>query len=428
MAVALIASGVRDGPVLRETSVALLSRGESVRRTGPRRSAGSTKLFYFIAFFARRKPVPAQALVYNSCAKTSVVTNTGRVPRESYPDERRGQAMKVVWIVPRQALKTGGDGVSSDLASLRYRALIPMQGLIARGHDASVVGLDRDCADDVRAQIADADRVVFIKNYTDPVCAETVLEEQRARGVPTWFDLTDDRFEGEASEHLHRMTMLADHVVTVSATLQNIIRQYTRKESAVVGDPYEGPRGAPKWSPDGARVKVLWFGYGTNLPALMKALPGLADAGRRFPMDLRIVTAGAQGIEAYCEKFNRRSGAALTLKYVPWSSAETWDSLAVTDLVLIPAMLDEQWTLAKSANRLVEALWAGRFVIAHPIPSYREFDDCAWLGADLAEGIAWVMHNQESIAGRIRAAQDRIAVAYSPARIAAQWEQILEMA
>ena len=37
---------------------------------------------------------------------------------------------------------------------------------------------------------ADADRVVFIKNYTDPVCSETVLEEQRARSMPTWFDLT----------------------------------------------------------------------------------------------------------------------------------------------------------------------------------------------------------------------------------------------
>jgi glycosyltransferase involved in cell wall biosynthesis len=270
--------------------------------------------------------------------------------------------------------------------------------------------------------------LVFIKNYTDPVCSETVLEEQRARGIPTWFDLTDDRFAGEASEHLHRMTMLADNVVTVSATLQNIIRQYTRKESAIIGDPYEGPRGAPRWSPDGARVKVLWFGYGSNFPALMRALPGLADAGRRFPMDLRIVTAGVQGIERYCEKFNRTSGAALALKYVPWSSAETWNSLAATDLVLIPAMLDEQWTLAKSANRMVEALWAGRFVVAHPIPSYREFTDCAWLGADLAEGIAWVMQNQESIAGRIRAAQDRIAAAYSPDRIAAQWEQILEKA
>ena len=69
--------------------------------------------------------------------------------------------MKVVWIVPRQALKTGGDGVSSDLASLRYRALIPMQGLIARGHDASVVGLDRESADDVRTKIADDFRSAF---------------------------------------------------------------------------------------------------------------------------------------------------------------------------------------------------------------------------------------------------------------------------
>jgi hypothetical protein len=38
------------------------------------------------------------------------------------------------------------------------------------------------------------------------------------------------------------------------------------------------------------------------------------------------------------------------------------------------------------------------------------------------------MRNQESIAGRIRAAQDRIAAAYSPDSIAAQWERILEMA
>jgi glycosyltransferase involved in cell wall biosynthesis len=91
-------------------------------------------------------------------------------------------------------------------------------------------------------------------------------------------------------------------------------------------------------------------------------------------------------------------------------------------------MLDEQWTVAKSANRIVEALWAGRFVVAHPIPSYLEFADYAWLGADLAEGISWVMRNQESIAGRIRAAQDRIAAAYSPDSIAAQWERILEMA
>ncbi len=72
--------------------------------------------------------------------------------------------MKVVWIVPRQALKSSAGVIGSDLASMRYRAIIPMQGLIARGHDASVVGLDRECVDDVRRHIADADRLVFIKN------------------------------------------------------------------------------------------------------------------------------------------------------------------------------------------------------------------------------------------------------------------------
>jgi glycosyltransferase involved in cell wall biosynthesis len=334
--------------------------------------------------------------------------------------------MKVVWIVPRQALKMLPAGVDSDLASIRYRAIIPMQGLRARGHQASVVGLDRDCADDVRAQIADADRLVFIKNYTDPVCSETVLEEQQARGIKTWFDLTDDRFQGEASEHLHRMVMLADNVVTVSATLREIIRQKTGRDSAIVGDPYEGPRGSPRWSPAGARLKALWFGYGWNIPGLMQALPALAEAGKQFPIDLRIVTAGVEGIERYCEKFNRKTAGALTLHYASWSSEETWRSLAATDIVLIPALPDEPWTLAKSPNRIIEALWAGRFVVAHPIPSYLEFKDWAWIGADLTEGIAWVMHNQQSIAARIAAAQDHISAAFSPASIAAQWEQILE--
>jgi glycosyltransferase involved in cell wall biosynthesis len=334
--------------------------------------------------------------------------------------------MKVVWIVPRQALKNRAGGVSSDLASIRYRAIIPMQGLIARGHDASVIGLDRDCVEDVRRHIADADRLVFIKNYTDPVCSEKVLEEQHARGIKTWFDLTDDRFQGEASEHLRRMVQLAENVVTVSSTLRQIIVQHTGKASEIVGDPYEGPRGSPRWSPAGARLKALWFGYGWNIPGLMQALPALSEAGKQFPMDLRIVTAGVEGIERYCEKFNRNSAGALSLHYASWSSAETWRSLEAADVVLIPALLDEQWTLAKSPNRIIEALWSGRFVVTHPIPSYLEFKEWAWIGANLAEGIAWVMHNQKSIAGRIAAAQDHIAAVYSPDNVAAQWERILE--
>ena len=74
---------------------------------------------------------------------------------------------------------------------------------------------------------------------------------------------------------------------------------------------------------------------------------------------------------------------------------------------------DAQWTLAKSSNRIIESLWAGRFVVAHPIPSYMEFNKWAWIGGDLAEGIAWMVDNAASIAGRVSAAQDYIASAYS---------------
>ena len=78
MAIALIARGVRDGPALRETSVALLPRRESVQRTGPRQVRDLQNCFISLHFLRAVRPFLAQALVYNSCAKTSVVTNPSR--------------------------------------------------------------------------------------------------------------------------------------------------------------------------------------------------------------------------------------------------------------------------------------------------------------------------------------------------------------
>ena len=64
-------------------------------------------------------------------------------------------SMKIVWVVPQYALKTDAAGLRTNIASIRYRALIPAQGLIARGHLASVVGLNAErswtkCASSLR--------------------------------------------------------------------------------------------------------------------------------------------------------------------------------------------------------------------------------------------------------------------------------------
>ena len=336
--------------------------------------------------------------------------------------------MKVVWIVPRYVLKSHPGGSGTDTASVRYRAIIPVQGLVARGHQASVAGLDPENFDEVRKQIADAERIVFIKNYLQPQCSERMIQELRAQGAKTLFDLTDDRFQGEYGGHIKRMVAEAQTVVTVSPNLQEIIKQNTGKDSAIVGDPYEGPRGQARWSPDGRRFKALWFGYGSNFVSLQQALPLLREAGRKYPMDLRIVTAGVDDIERDCKDFNSKYRTSLSLRYVKWSMQETWSSLAATDFVVIPALKNSPWTLAKSSNRIVEALWSGRFVVANPIPSYMEFKDLAWIGVNLGEGVAWMAENGPSIAGRITAAQDYIASAYSPDSIASQWERILEKA
>jgi hypothetical protein len=336
--------------------------------------------------------------------------------------------MNVVWVTPKLDLQESPEGVCSNIASARYRAIIPARELSSRGHQAQVIGLDRECFDRVREQISAADCVVFRKNYYEAECTEQMLEEMRARGVKTLFDLSDDRLTEWSGSHLQRMIDQVDAVVTASPMLQDIVRRHANKDSFVVGDPFEGLKGEARWSPRGPRLKALWFGHPTNLESLYQALPSLLEAGKKKPIDLRIVTKRIDGIERACKESNSKHRHALSMRFAAWSVAETWNSLAATDFVIIPSMPDDRRLLAKSPNRIIESLWAGRFVVAHPIPSYAEFKDWAWVGEDLAQGIAWMVEHGSVLAERVRAAQDYIAATYSPQRIAMDWERALEKA
>ena len=105
--------------------------------------------------------------------------------------------MKVAWVTQDADLEMRSGGVHSDMASIRYRAIIPAKELVARGHQAAVVGLTHGCFHSVLERVARADRVVFIKNYYEPDCSERLAQELRARSVKTLFDLSDDRFDSK---------------------------------------------------------------------------------------------------------------------------------------------------------------------------------------------------------------------------------------
>jgi len=331
--------------------------------------------------------------------------------------------MKTVWVTVATDLIDTATGVDSKVASVRYRALMPAAGLRAMGHQALVIGHDRNSLERSREALAGADVVVFRRNYDEPECIETLLGETVAAGIKTVFDLSDDRFHGRVGPHLRRMVELAGAVVTTSDSLRTKIGEEYGKDAFVIGDPFEGPRGEPRWQP-GARLKVLWFGHPVNLPSLEQSLPALLQACRKKPMDLRIVTERVDGIERQCKDFNSKNRNLLSMRFAEWSNAETWRSLADTDFVVIPYIAGHPRSLAKSPNRIIESLWAGRFVVAQPIPSYLEFGEWAWIGEDLAAGIGWMTDNPAVIGPRIAAAQQHIAATYSAERISADWEKV----
>lgn len=331
--------------------------------------------------------------------------------------------MKIVWITVATDLSGSAGALDSKVASVRYRALMPAAGLRAMGHDALVIGHDRNSLERSRQSISGADVVVFRRNYDDPECIEHLLGETAAAGVKTVFDLSDDRLHGRVGPHLRRMVELAGAVTTTSTSLQGKIRDEYGKEAFVIGDPFEGPRGEPRWQP-GPRLKALWFGHPVNLPSLEQCLPALLQACRKKPMDLRIVTERVDGIERQCKDFNSKNRNLLSMRFAEWSNAETWRSLAETDFVVIPYIAGHPRSLAKSPNRIIESLWAGRFVVAQPIPSYQEFSEWAWVGEDIAAGIGWMFDNPQTIAPRIAAAQQHIAATYSASRISADWEKV----
>ena len=334
--------------------------------------------------------------------------------------------MKAVWITPKDDLEIRPEGLYSRLASARYRAIVPAVALASRGHHASVVGLDAESSDSVYDHISDADVVVLRKHYADPACAEQMLARINKRQIKTFFDLSDDRFT-EYGPHLRFMLQQAGGIVTASVALQEIVQRQVGRHSNVVSDPFEGARGEARGF-SGGRMSGLWFGHGFNLPSLLQSLPELLRAAVVNPFDLTIVTERLEGLERYCEKFNHKNRDSLCLRFSEWSMQATASALNAADFVVIPALPDKQWTLAKSPNRIIESLWAGRFVIAHPIPAYMEFNAWAHIGPSLAEGIAWMVGNGGRIVGHIEGAQNFIANKFSPERISLEWEKVFEEA
>jgi hypothetical protein len=215
--------------------------------------------------------------------------------------------------------------------------------------------------------------------------------------------------------------------------------------ATVIPDPYEGPE-QPAAPPlptrfprlfrllgrlasrrsGGWRVSLLWFGHPSGLPALAAALPELGPATREFPLHLHCVSAPGFGLEALAHAQNAAGGGMLTMSFEPWSTEATWAALRSCDMVLLPADPASATSRVKSANRLVEALRAGRFSVAQPLPAYRELESFAYVGDSVGEGIRWALRHPLKALERVRRGQRWVAERLAPETVARQWLNSLE--
>ena len=316
-------------------------------------------------------------------------------------------------------------GVHSVLASYRYRMLIPLGVLKQRGHEVKIIAQNPDTGrlDSAIEQLRGADAVIFAKNDLWNV-NESLLAAARQLNVATVADFCDDYFgnRDRRGEHYLVMAMRADAISVSTPFLARRIAEETSREATVIVDPYEGPRGVAKWAP-GRQLRALWFGHHVNFPGLQKSLDVILSAG--IPMHLVVMTMNRPDIVQWCGA-NSAPARDCAVEFREWSLEAMWRALHDCDVVLLPIDRAHPYYLSKGHIRVVESLWAGRFVIANSVPAYENFGAWAWIGDDIAAGLRWSVEHPSEVVARINQAQKHILATFSPQTIAKSWEKFLK--
>lgn len=339
------------------------------------------------------------------------------------------QLMRIVWIgfTPFQQ-GNGPIGLTSDIASARYRILVPAAELQKKHHSVSLGSVTQNIVTPELMSHLNTDAVIFSKSFSE--INETLAESARGYGAAVIFDICDNHFNHPIiGQHYRNMVRKANVITCNTERMAQVVRQFTDKPCIVIEDTYDGTRQPAKFSP-GDTLNLVWFGHPSNLDSLQAVIPLLVKFSKeQQPIFLTIVTKsqGKFNAAAFCAQLETGISHAFSIRFMPWSLRSQQEAIHAADLVIIPS-LDNEIKNVKSANRMVEGFLAGRMVVANPIPSYDSYRNWAWIGDDFSAGIGWVLNHKQEIPARIEAAQNYIEQHLSPEIIGRKWENVLSTA
>ena len=281
------------------------------------------------------------------------------------------------------------------IASYRYRVLAPAQFL----NTHFIVPTVDSQAD------PDAFAVIFSKHWT--FNDWSYARFCKARGQKVFFDICDDHFEGNLEDHYKRMVNVADTLLCNSKAMQQRIKETTGKDSIVIEDPVISIR--QDYNKD-KEFCALWYGQSMNIQGLYDVYTG------NYPLEVAVPSHNIEPPESMTKG---------PVRWVQWNPGIVGEAAQRTSIALLPYRQGKE---AKSANRVLEALWSGLPVITDPIPSVEELgkDGIRYLEQDCSNES--IMDYMQSIdfTEEMQKAQKMIQAKYSPEVIAAKWATALK--
>lgn len=326
---------------------------------------------------------------------------------------------RLIWLTAG-VIQNEGERKISALASTRYRVLAPALELEKSGWRSEFVN-------EAYAQTMGGwgshmpqkgDIVIISKVFTD--FSVKLAQDAKNRGAAVIADFCDNFLAHPQRGPLqHALLAVADKVIASTIAMSEAIRATGKNVDAIIADPVEFKRGEILFSPKKV-LKLLWFGHAVNIDTLAQSLPALAKLAETIPLQLNVVTTLPNGQQ----DLDKITPAGLTATYIPWSVSATQSAIAACDMVIIPT-LQSDIKNAKSPNRLLEPLWAGRMVVAGPLPAYLHFADSAWVGENVVEGIQWCLANPQKVTKRVAQGQAHIEKHFTELAIGQQWRDVV---
>jgi hypothetical protein len=331
--------------------------------------------------------------------------------------------MKIVYAC-YAALEQGPAGPTSKMASMRYRAVLPARELRRLGHDVRIVVAGEGAWSDAEVEALRCDVLVISKSFN--AATEELAAKLRERGARIVVDVCDYHFgHPEHGEHFARLIAMADQLVAASEGMAAALRQHAGRESTVISDPVEGVKRAPAFAPRPPFLRLIWFGNVLSAMSLAERVGELHALGAERPTRLVVMTAPAPPVLALVDRINREAAQGrVRAVFAEWSEAAIGPALLGNEVVWLTSLGGEREAV-KSPNRLLEGLWAGRLVVADPVPSYQPFAGYAQIGTGLAAGVREAMADPAMTLARLIAGQAAVERDHAPAVIGQRWADAL---